>query len=351
VWEAGRASARAEKVGFTIPERGALRRWTLWAEGRAVLDTRVVASMAKYLVGVMAAWSCGLGLAGCSSSSEDDGSGGTAGAPVSVGGARPAGTGGSGGTTPSGTGGAASPPPSGGNASKPVVMVTDQYGYTTVSRDNRGYIVQNNVWGAGAQQTLTVQGTSFEVTMQTGTNGTSGAPVSYPSVFIGSNYDRATLSSGLPKQVSALGKIDTMWSHNAGSQMGTYNASYDVWFSTNAMGDGQAPSGGYLMVWFYDPANAQPIGSVQHPNVSIPGVMGTWDVWIGPNAGKPCISYVAKQPISSMTFDLNLFIQDAVKNRPNTIQAGWYLTNVFAGFEIWSGGVGLKTNDFYVVVN
>jgi hypothetical protein len=309
--------------------------------------------MAKYYVGVMCAFGLGLAVFGCSSdgSGDGDGSGGAGSAPTATGGAPPVGTGG---TRPVGTGGTAgmpATPPSGGNASKPISMVTDQYGYTSVSRDNKGYIVQNNVWGAGAQQTLTVQGTSFEVTLQTGSNSTSGAPVSYPSVFIGSNYDRVTLGSGLPKQVSALGKVETMWSQNAGSQMGTYNASYDVWFSTNPQGDGQAPSGGYLMVWFYDPASAQPIGGPKFTDVSIPGVMGTWDVWIGPNAGKPCISYVAKQAISSMTFDLNLFIQDAVKNRPNTIQAGWYLSNVFAGFEIWSGGVGLKTNDFYVNVN
>ena len=38
-----------------------------------------------------------------------------------------------------------------------------------------------------------------------------------------------------------------------------------------------------------------------------------------------------------MSFDLNLFIKDAVTNRPNTILSGWYLTNVFVGFEIWRG--------------
>ena len=33
------------------------------------------------------------------------------------------------------------------------------------------------------------------------------------------------------------------------------------------------------------------------------------------------------------------------------IQNSWGLTNVFAGFEIWSGGVGLETTDFAVTVN
>ena len=32
------------------------------------------------------------------------------------------------------------------------------------------------------------------------------------------------------------------------------------------------------------------------------------------------------------------------------VQSSWSLTNVFAGFEIWSGGVGLETTDFAVTV-
>jgi len=307
--------------------------------------------MSKYRVALL----FGFGLAtvtfACDpGASSDDGTGGTAPVPTTP---PPA----TGGTRPTGTGGTTSTPPvtpTGGSAgSAPIVgrTITGQYDYHSVQKDGRGYIVQNNVWGSGAMQTLNISGVSFEITMQTGNNSTSGGPVSYPSVFTGSNYDRATLVSNMPKQVSTLTTIMTTWSQNAGSQMGVYNAAYDVWFSTGAAGDPQAPSGGYLMVWFYDPANAQPIGGVTSANVAIPGVNGNWDVWVGPNGGKPCISYVAKQPIASMTFDLNLFIQDAVNNRANTIQSGWYLTNVFAGFEVWSGGVGLKTTDFSVVVN
>ena len=32
------------------------------------------------------------------------------------------------------------------------------------------------------------------------------------------------------------------------------------------------------------------------------------------------------------------------------LQSSWYLTNVFAGFEIWNGGIGLETTDFSVTV-
>jgi hypothetical protein len=294
--------------------------------------------MSKYAVGTLCVLGFGALFSGCDAGdSGDEQTGGTSAViPPSTGGTRPA------------TGGA--PATGSGGTSATAVTITEQYGYRAVQKDGRNYVVQNNVWGATTMQTLSVDGTSFEITQQTGSNSTSGAPVSYPSVFIGSNYDRATTGSNLPKQVSALTKVQTTWSHNAGAQPGVYNAAYDVWFSTAAAGDTMAPSGGFLMVWFYDPANAQPIGNVTAPNVTIPGVNGTWDVWVGPNAGKPCISYVTKQPIASMTFDLNLFIQDAVKNRSNTIQAAWYLTNVFAGFEVWSGGVGLKTTDFSAIV-
>jgi Glycosyl hydrolase family 12 len=123
------------------------------------------------------------------------------------------------------------------------------------------------------------------------------------------------------------------------------------WFSTNAGGDSGAPSGGYLMVWLYKTANVQPLGNtIAQSGATIPGVEGTWDVWIGQQMGKPCISYVRTQTLASINYDLNAFIQDAVKRSEKPIQASWYLTNVFAGFEIWAGGMGLKTNEFSAVV-
>lgn len=235
-------------------------------------------------------------------------------------------------------------------------MLTAKYDSAMVMRDGKNYVVQNNVWGANATQTVTYDGTTFEVTAQTGNNQSSGSnamgPVSYPSVFIGSNNNRATTGSNLPIAISAIKSVKTGWTIKTGVS-GTYNAAYDVWFSTGSGGDAAAPSGGYLMVWFYKPSNAQPIGpQASATGVSISGVKGTWDVWIGGNSGnnnRPVISYVATSPIDSMEYDLNAFIQDAIK-RQGALQSSWYLTNVFAGFEIWNGGTGLKTTSFYATV-
>jgi hypothetical protein len=110
------------------------------------------------------------------------------------------------------------------------------------------------------------------------------------------------------------------------------------------------------MVWYWKPPDAQPIGgSPVASGVTIPGVAGTWDVWIGPNGGKPVTSYVATSHVLSLSFDLNAFIQDAVTKRTfnggPAISSSWYLTNVFAGFEIWRGGVNLESTAFCADVN
>ena len=60
------------------------------------------------------------------------------------------------------------------------------------------------------------------------------------------------------------------------------------------------------------------------------------------------LTTAAERPQLS-AFDLNVFIKNAVSR--GVIQNTWYLTNIFAGFEIWSGGATLKTNNFCAVVN
>jgi hypothetical protein len=229
--------------------------------------------------------------------------------------------------------------------------IYERYGVLMVTRNGLQYVVQNNVWGnANATQTLQVNGTTFTVTQQTGNNSGAYEPVSYPSVFIGSNNGHTSAGSGLPRAVSSLPTINTSFSHNAdGSIAGIYNAAYDVWFSTTSSGDLNAPSGGYLMVWLYDPTQKQPVGGMVLSGQTIAGVDGTWNIYTGTTGSpaRPVISYVRTQNTTSMTFDLRAFISHAVANYPSNVSSGWYLSNVFGGFEIWSGGIGLEVTCFY----
>lgn len=227
------------------------------------------------------------------------------------------------------------------------------------------YYLQVNQWNTAAAGTQTMtygNGSYFTMTVQTASAATTGGPTGFPSLFTGANSNHATSDSNLPKLVSALTYVPTSWTWNdagtlADTANNSYDAVYDVWFSTSAAGDptASAPSGGFLMVWFHRPQDAQPIGSVMYSGVTIPNVSGTWNIWIGPNNGKPVISYVRTADALSLSFDLNDFIKDAVSNRiyngAPPIQSSWYLSNIFSGFEIWRGGVNLQSTSFCAIVN
>ena len=235
-----------------------------------------------------------------------------------------------------------------------------RYADATVNCGSKPYVVQQNDWGSSAGQSLSYgPGTKFKVTSQNGT-GANGAPASYPSVFTGryNNRGTSTADSGLPRAISQIGanSLQTSFTWAQNSAAGDYNAAYDVWFSTGAGGDpaASAPSGGFLMVWFYDPPINQPIGIaiVNGGAVMIGGRQFT--VWYGTNMGKPCVSYVANQRIDSWTFSLGDFIRDAstrtCSGSTTCLNPSWYLSAVFAGFEIWTGGTNLEVKDFGITV-
>jgi hypothetical protein len=294
------------------------------------------------------------------------GSAGASGTGTSMGGGAGASGGAAGGGAAAGSGaGSGGSTGIAGNGCTPGRMTTSgtlmgRFDSTKPMVDGKEYFLQVNEWGASEPQVVAYGGDFFfKMTTQMASRPTNGGPTGFPSMFIGANSRNSTMGSNLPKAVSALTTVPTTWIWNdngtlADTTANVYNVAYDVWFSTNAAGEPTAsgPTGGYLMVWLYDPPAAEPIGGEpMFEDVAIPGVTGTWDIWVGPNGSRPCISYVRTETSMGLSFDLNDFIEDAVTNRPNTIQSTWHLTNIFTGFEIWSGGVGLESTAFCAVVN
>lgn len=246
-----------------------------------------------------------------------------------------------------GDGGAVATPEAGSVTRTGTGSTCAQYGKVPVTRNNVPYLVVNNAWsGADETQCIDVNGTSFSVTRQNGTGNTSGAPVSYPSVIYGrKDSSSISASSVLPAAVSSLTSVRTGISCNAnGSIAGVYNSSYDVWLNSDA-NPSDAPTGAYLMVWPYQPTGARPAGQIT-ATTTIGGV--AYNVWSGGTGanGKPYIAYVAQKGATDLAFELLDFIKDATTR--GVIKSGWYLTNVQAGFEIWSGGKGLEMRDFWV---
>jgi len=199
-------------------------------------------------------------------------------------------------------------------------------------------------------QQIQVDGLSFTVKNPNNVTTNDNDPVGFPAMFIGTYSGAITKVSNLPKKVSDLTKVNTVFQTNANS-MGSsnYNVAYDVWFTPTATTLGSKetapPSGGaYLMVWYFKSDNRQPRGSNRYPGKQVTGIPGSWDVWID-NTNPPCISYVAKTKVESMDFDLNSFIQDSVKNSYG-ISSSMYLSIILAGFDIWGGADGLQAKAF-----
>jgi hypothetical protein len=234
-----------------------------------------------------------------------------------------------------------------------------------VSVGGKSYIIQNNNWGnpTGSDQLLTYRDNSFTVTTSTGSG--SQAPASFPSIYIGASGQVAggTFSTRsddhLPKQISAITSANSTFRHTGTS--GALNATYDIWFSDvvpSTTSEYDDALDGFIMLWLYDPPNQQPIGS-PGPTVTIGGQQ--WVVWTGPrgaggncqgtpcSANRPVVSYVATSPRTSFSGDLKPFFTDAATRG---IPANWYLTDVFAGFECWSGPdcVGKQVQEFTATI-
>ena len=266
--------------------------------------------------------------------------------------------------TATSTTGSITPPPGGfvyqtGRGCAPGSMTDSgqlqgQWGKVKTTVAGLEYWLQVNQWGTPTPvQTMSYGGgVFFRMAQQGASSPTTAGPTGFPSIFIGGNSGNITNNSNLPKQVASIAAIPTAWTwDDAGTlqaaQTNAYNVTYDVWFSVGADGEPNAshPSGAFLMVWYHKPFDVTPIGIAISQGVSVANVPGTWNVFLGTNQNTPVISYTATGTIHSMDFDLNDFIQDAIA-RGGSVQPTHYLTNVFAGFEIWRGGANIATTSF-----
>ena len=272
-----------------------------------------------------------------------------AGAAAGAGGAAGAGTAGAAGRGAGGAGGATVVNSCTSTTGQGTLTQQNQTGVVTC--DSKEYIVFNSETATTGQQLTYGPGPTFRVQLQNNT-GTTTQPAGVPSVFTGANSGNTTGSTSmLPRAVSqiAAGSLATTltWTNNGVN--GTYATINDLWFSTSAQGDptAPAPSGGDLMIWLTPVTSLPPTGSAV-ATASIGGRQ--WNVWYGTNqrTGKPCVTYAPQAAITSISYTLGDFVQDAVSR--NDVMSTWYLTNVFGEFEIVTGGAGLAITNFSVNV-
>ena len=230
--------------------------------------------------------------------------------------------------------------------------------------EGRKLVVQSNAWGSNIvanSQQLSYTNNSFTV-LAGPQGGASNEPLSFPSIYVGESgfIDGAQAVStrrfdNLPIAISAIQSAQTHFAHNASNQ--DANATYDVWFAAQPpTAEYGTATGAFLMVWTYKPGNRNAIGTMARA-ANVGGQQ--WQVFVGPRGGgqgatgadanAPVISYVRQgAALGDYTFDLKDFIDDAVT--AGELNGNFFLTDVFAGFEIWSGGQGLSVSDFTIDV-
>lgn len=228
-----------------------------------------------------------------------------------------------------------------GAASPAHADICDQFGSAVVAGN---YIVQNNRWNNNVpgRQCIAVKdnGPGFAITTQTGSAPTNGAPVSYPSIYIGCHYGNCSPGNKLPIKVESIMAAKT--SINLKYVEGAiFDAAYDIWLDPNPKRTGVNQQ--EIMIWLNKQGKIQPVSYTGQPvdNVSIAGQ--NWQVWLGFNGQNDVISYVASSAIPTMAFNVLDFIADAAKRSKI---GGFYLTSIQAGFEPWQGGQGLAIEHF-----
>ena len=214
--------------------------------------------------------------------------------------------------------------------------ICDQYGTTTVGGR---YVVQNSRWGTTATQCINVTSTGFSIVQQDGTGNTSGAPVSYPSIYLGCHYKNCSPGSPLPAQISQISSATSSISNTYPSS-GTYDASYDIWL--NATTDVSGVQDTEIMIWLNHTGSIQPIGSATG-SANLAG--HSWTVWTGNNGSNNVVSYV-QSGLTGLDFNVMDFVRDTLSRGSQYGTNSWYLTSIQAGFEPWVGGVGLAVNNF-----
>jgi hypothetical protein len=225
----------------------------------------------------------------------------------------------------------------------------DRFAEGDVYRDGVGYKFIANGWGDGwKSHQVSWNGTSFEVASLAGNQSANYAPAGYPSVFCGLYSEppkRSPGECGLPKTIDSIQSLKTGWRWTKQSDGGQYNAAWDIW-----LGNGESLSS-YLMVWLRDPPGQQPAGAASVAGASVPGLPGSWNIWVGEVNGHPIVNYVQAEghDLSELEFDVLDVYADA-KRRKYALP-GSHVIAVAVGFEAWNGPIAnVASDDFYVDV-
>jgi hypothetical protein len=217
------------------------------------------------------------------------------------------------------------------------------------NRLGESLVIRNDVFGADHECLVAFARTGDFVVWKSTAATTGNEAVAFPSVFYGCVWATCSTGSKLPEPVTRAMRLRTSWTTQAGRPAGKWNTAYDMWFFLHRHPSGQA-NGAELMIWlsttFPTPPKTRQVVRIgvsrywfQH-----------WRVCRVIRGQRHCWNYIQFRRLraawSVRGLKLGPFI--AFCERRHLIRASWWLANVEAGWEIWDGGIGLRTTSFNV---
>jgi Glycosyl hydrolase family 12 len=166
----------------------------------------------------------------------------------------------------------------------------------------------------------------------------------FPDIYRGCSWGVCSASSNLPRRVSALNAPIATW-YTSENAAGTWNAAFDIWFTKSEETTGQA-NGAELMIWLNTHNYGRPRAGT--PTVWV-GHHKYWMVHWVPCHNGACWNYIQFRRVHPTWGVKRLRIGPFISRaeRHGLIRSWWWMENIEAGFEIWSGGTGLATKWFW----
>lgn len=213
------------------------------------------------------------------------------------------------------------------------------------------YQVRNAYWRGTRTMCITNRALqpNFTVVQRPGADP-NGLVSAYPDTFRGCLWHVCSPNARIPIQADKIARLQSTW-HTRQDARGDWDAAYDLWFGKREMITGQA-DGAELMIWLNRHGRCCPMNK-HAPTLRVDGYkfrLLHWHHFSAQwNVGWNYIQFRLVHPRTRVDgLDLKPFIIKAI--RRGLIRRTWWLENVTAGFEIWRGGVGLRTSNFSVSV-
>lgn len=175
-------------------------------------------------------------------------------------------------------------------------------------------------------------------------SGAHTKDAAFPNTFAGCETSVCSPRSGMPARVRDIRSLTSTW-HYAPAHRWKGDATYDIWFDPRPRTRGQ-DTGAEIMIWTDTRGLGRPAGHA----VKIDGAQWRYSWHRAANKHGQSWNYLLFWKASPSdridSLPLKSFVTFAEWRR--LVLPRWYLTGVEAGFELWSGGTGARTEDYTV---